>query len=109
MAAIEALVEQTAGAAKGENEMLDEFLSGPQALILERMQLAPVGRFAGELGRVSVENLLQDGVHEMGPVSRETIPLELSDSGRTRYRSTPISFRALCASLACGPLGSALR
>jgi hypothetical protein len=67
MAAFETLLEDAAGAAAGESEMLDEILSAPEALILERMQLAPLRRLIVQLGAVGFKNLLQDGMHRKPP------------------------------------------
>lgn len=62
-AALEALMQHAAAAAAGEDEVLEEFLSRPEAIVLKRMHLAPLRCGAGELAVVGVEELLQNGMH----------------------------------------------
>ena len=74
-AALEPLLEDATGTAEGEREVLDEILGGPQALVLERVELTPRGRLAGQVGMVRIEDLLQNGMHtrasNAGPILRE--------------------------------------
>ncbi len=113
-AALKAFGEDAAGAAAGEDEVLDELLGGPQTVVLKGVHLAPLGRRGGELGAPGVEDLLQDDMHRMAAGERGirfvgTISI---GEGRRQPRfdqSAPICFSALWISLAWGPLGRALR
>ena len=71
--AVEAFLQYAAGTAAGEHEMLDEFLSAPQALVFEWVELAALRRLAGQLCDVRVENLLQDGMHRQGHADEQSI------------------------------------
>jgi hypothetical protein len=70
VAPFEAFRENTAGAAEGEDEVLDEFLGGPEPVVLKGVHLAPLGRRSGEIGAPGIEDLLQDGMHGMAAGER---------------------------------------
>ncbi len=61
--AFETFLKHAAAAAAGENEMLDEILGVPEALVLVRMQLTPLRWPGGQLGAIGFMNLLQNGMH----------------------------------------------
>ena len=108
-AALEALLKDAAGAAAGEDEVLDEVLSAPEALVLEGMKLTPGGGLIGQFNAVRVENLLQDRVHRKARERGESVWGNYIIGGDQEEGSASISFRALRTSLARGPLGRALR
>jgi len=106
--AFETFLKHAAAAAAGENEMLDEILGVPEALVLVRMQLTPLRWPGGQLDAIGFMNLLQNGMHGK---PRDEISLgELYHRpGDQAGGAAPISLRALRTSFALGPLGSALR
>ena len=76
-ATLQAPGENPAGAAEGEDEVLDEFLGGPEPVVLKGVHLAPLGRRSGETGAPGIEDLLQDGMHGMAASGRESVSWEL--------------------------------
>jgi hypothetical protein len=85
VAALEAFGEDAAGAAASEDEVLDEFLGGPEPVVLKGVHLAPLGGRSGEIGAPGIEDLLQDGMHGMAAGARTgfvgTISLQASGCG----------------------------
>lgn len=91
-AAFEPFREDAAGAAEGEDEMLDQLLRGPETVVLKRVHLAPLDRRAGELGTPEVEDLLQDRMHRMAVGGRSCFVGTISPKGSGAEAAIPGDF-----------------